>query len=47
MVLRMDVHTHMILHDAHDFSHAEMQVKIFVPMQVFIPAQLLRVHKAN
>ena len=45
MVLRKDVHTHMTLRDAHVFSHAEMQVKVFVPAQVFIPAQLLRVHK--
>ncbi len=47
MVLRKDVHMHVILCDAHVFSHAEMQVKVFVPVQVFIPAQLLRVHKAN
>ena len=47
MVLRKDVHTHMILPDAHVFSHAEIQVKVFIPEQVFIPAQLLRVHKAN
>ncbi len=47
MVLRMDVHTHMILHDAHGFSHAEIYVPVFIPVQVFIPAQLSLVHKAN
>ena len=45
--LRKDVHMHMILCDAHVFSHAEMQVKVFIPVQVFIPAQLSWVHKAN
>lgn len=41
MVLRTDVHTHITLRDAHVLSHAEMQVKVFIPLQVFIPAQLL------
>ncbi len=47
MVLRKDVQTHTILRDAHGFSHAEIYVPVFIPVQVFIPAQLLRVHKAN
>ena len=47
MVLPTDVHTHMTLHYAHVFSHVEMQVKVFIPVQVFIPAQLLQVQKAN
>ncbi len=47
MVLRKDVHTHMILHGAHVFSHVEMQVKVFIPAQVFVPAQLSRAQKAN
>ncbi len=41
------MHTHMTLRNAHVFSHVETQVKVFVPVQVFIPGQLFQVQKAN
>ena len=40
MVLWTDMHAHMTLHDAHVSSHAEMQVKVFIPVQGFIPSDL-------
>jgi hypothetical protein len=37
----------MILCDAHFLSHAEIWVKLFIPEQVFVPAQLSQAQEAK